>query len=549
MRLLILLYLTLFNLPVYGANPIALDHINLSASTSYEFLRENGFKPRKDVPPWPVSLPIAWDVDPFDDRNWRFQLHAWRLIDPMLLKYRDTHDKKYLQESIEIINDWYQYHLMLQKESKYQWYDMAAGIRAMKLAWLWNEIDFDAISEGEELKHIFDKLMEIHVSKLMEESFLSDGNHAYFQLVGLRLLCKANPTINLCIEEIEYNNNKMKSLLLRQFTSDGVHRENSPGYHIFAIRTLQKLDIPNLYNSEISDLIKRAKRVTPWLVYPDDTVARIGDSAGKFKHANVPDADIYTINGSKVIFGNYIDSGYFTLRTPFNIKGRKATQIFITGTSNTDGSNVSHKHADELSFELFHRGKLIFVDSGKYSYNSDNYRDYVRSASAHNTLSFADHTVDPKDVSGSGSRLISIETNKDYLRVFGYVSRPNMFEHFRVFRIKPFDEIQIKEAFAKTLPLYKELPFTSGDTSVTSNLHVNPSINVQRAGKNLVKLDDLVTVELNSSDCNLEIIKANKEPLLGWVSFEYNNIEPTNVLRAYCANHQSGELEWKIMLH
>lgn len=547
--MLILLYLTLFNLPVYAENPIAIDHINLSTATSYEFLRESGFRPRKDVPPWPIVLPVAWDVDPFDDRNWQFQLHAWRLIDPILLKYRDTHDKKYLQESIEIINDWYQYHYIIQKESKYQWYDMAAGIRAMKLAWLWNEINFEIHSEGEELKHIFHELMELHVLKLMEESFLSEGNHAYFQLVGLRLLCKANPDINLCAEETEYNNDKMKGLLSRQFTVEGVHRENSPGYHIFAIRTLQKLDIPNLYDSEISDLIKRAERITPWLVYPDATVARIGDSAGKFKYANIPDADIYTINGNQVIIGNYIDSGYFSLRTPFNLKRKKATQIFITGTSNTDGSNVSHKHADELSFELFHRGKLIFVDSGKYSYNSDDYRDYIRSASAHNTLSFADHTVGPKDVSGSGSRLRSIGTNKDYLRVFGYVSRPNMFEHFRVFRIKPFDEIQIKETFAKTLPPDKKLPFTSGDTSVTSNLHVNPSINVQRAGNNLVKLDDLVTVELNSNDCNLEIIKANKKPLLGWVSFEYNNIEPTNVLRAYCANHKSGELEWKIMLH
>ena len=195
MRLLILLYLTLFNLPVYAANPIALDHISLSAATSYEFLRESGFMPRKDVPPWPVVLPILWDADPFDDRNWRFQLHAWRLIDPMLLKYRDTHDKKYLQESIEIINDVYQYHCTLQKESKYQWYDMAAGSRAMKLAWLWNEIDFDALPDGKEVSHIFFELMESHVLKLMEESFLSDDNHAYFQLVGLRLLCNANPAI------------------------------------------------------------------------------------------------------------------------------------------------------------------------------------------------------------------------------------------------------------------------------------------------------------------------------------------------------------------
>ena len=153
---------------------------------------------------------------------------------------------------------------------------------------------------------------------------------------------------------------------------------------------------------------------------------------------------------------------------------------------------------------------------------------------------------------GSGSRLISIRTNKEYVRVFGYVSRPNLFEHFRVFRIKPFDEILIKDSFAKTLkalPFYKALPFASGDTSVTSNLHINPAIEVQRVSEKQVRLDDLATVELNSSDCKLEIIRAQTKPLLGWVSFEYNSIEPTNVIRANCANHPAGELEWKITLH
>ena len=73
---LIMLYLALYYFPVCARTPIALDHINLSPSTSYEFFRKSGFKPRKDMPPWPVVLPVAWDANPFGDRNWRFQLHA-----------------------------------------------------------------------------------------------------------------------------------------------------------------------------------------------------------------------------------------------------------------------------------------------------------------------------------------------------------------------------------------------------------------------------------------------------------------------------------------
>ncbi len=42
------------------------------------------FKPRKDATPWPLQLPLDWSADPFKDNNWLFQVHAWRMIDPLL---------------------------------------------------------------------------------------------------------------------------------------------------------------------------------------------------------------------------------------------------------------------------------------------------------------------------------------------------------------------------------------------------------------------------------------------------------------------------------
>lgn len=75
-----------------------------------------------------------------------------------------------------------------------------------------------------------------------------------------------------------------------------------------------------------------------------------------------------------------------------------STQLFITGTSNTDYS--AHKHADELSFELFHNGELVIIDPGKYSYNSNAYRNYVLSARAHNTFSLENIEIEPEDVTG-----------------------------------------------------------------------------------------------------------------------------------------------------
>lgn len=99
------------------ANEISIKNISLVPSTSYAKLINEGFKPRKDVQPWPFSIPIEWRADPFNDINWKFQLHAWRLIDPMLIKYQETNKIIFLQEAISIIVDWYEFHILKGKQS------------------------------------------------------------------------------------------------------------------------------------------------------------------------------------------------------------------------------------------------------------------------------------------------------------------------------------------------------------------------------------------------------------------------------------------------
>ena len=80
-----LLLILVFTLSIHATtNAISIKNIGLVPYSSYEVLIAQGFKPRKDVESWQFSMPIAWNADPFKDENWRFQLQAWRLIDPIL---------------------------------------------------------------------------------------------------------------------------------------------------------------------------------------------------------------------------------------------------------------------------------------------------------------------------------------------------------------------------------------------------------------------------------------------------------------------------------
>jgi hypothetical protein len=55
------------------ATRLSRDDLYLIASDGrYESQRTQGFRPRRDVAPFPLELPLDWSADPFDDRNWRF---------------------------------------------------------------------------------------------------------------------------------------------------------------------------------------------------------------------------------------------------------------------------------------------------------------------------------------------------------------------------------------------------------------------------------------------------------------------------------------------
>ena len=60
---------------------------------------------------------------------------------------------------------------------------------------------------------------------------------------------------------------------------------------------------------------------------------------------------------------------------------------------------------------------------------------------------------------------------------------------------------------------------------------------------------DLVDIELVSATCRLELVRGRRDPLLGWVSFSYNQISPTSVLQAKCPGSGDHQLTWRITLH
>lgn len=86
------------------------------------------------------------------------------------------------------------------------------------------------------------------------------------------------------------------------------------------------------------------------------------------------------------------------------------------------------------------------------------------------------------------------------------------------------------------------------NTTINSNLHINPKLKITKISENSVRVDNYVDIELLSKDCDLRVIHGQKTPLFGWVSFSYNKITPASVVQAWCPIANDGELIWNISL-
>src|SRR5690606_21686918 len=74
----------------------------------------------------------------------------------------------------------------------------------------------------------------------------------------------------------------MARLLASQFGPKGVHVENSPGYHNFAIAHFARIR-PSLFpsvESILSSVLDEARAAAPWFTLPDGSLAGFGDTSG-----------------------------------------------------------------------------------------------------------------------------------------------------------------------------------------------------------------------------------------------------------------------------
>lgn len=377
-----------------------------------------------------ISKPMPWAQKSEAQRSHNFYIQSLDMIDPLLAAYSDTGDVKYLTPPVSIVLDWIDVHQKSAPNlSPLAWYDMAVGLRAYRMAYL-----YEAAKEQRLLTKDQDDLiwqaLEDHINYLADDKNIAfHNNHGYYQIAGQvatgRRFYKQS---NKMAQAFKQGQERLIHMLHQQFAADGVHREHSPDYHRMVYDTLKSLISSDLINDEaalnFSEIIEEA---LSWFVFPDQKIVNFGDSdarlvAMKANHAknkwNTDAMRFMVTNGGVGKLGSetmraFTEGGYWIVRKPHaEIEELKEYSYLAF---NAAFHSRTHKHADDLSFVWYDHGMNILVDAGRYGYigktaqgseawlnghwYADPMRMYCESTRAHNALEF-----DGKDYPRKGAK-------------------------------------------------------------------------------------------------------------------------------------------------
>ena len=439
---------------------------------SFEQVCSEGFRMRAGGTPVDLSFPIDWNMNPFEDINWQFNLHSFRFIDSALLKWVESGDSSYLKFCLGFFMDWYQWHVADGKSSDYGFFDMACGLRAMRLSYLYRQLKLGKLDVSEAEFNKLQHLVDIHCARLSDEDYIAADNHAISQLVGLYKLAEARYPAGENLKKFVMAT--LEQRIQTWFTAESIHKEHSPDYHFLAFRQLKRMP-EEMMPDATTATIHEAEANALDFIGLSGQVYDIGDSSLKIeRNENRANRPCETINHDRVYYSNWIKSGYAIIQSD-----KEDFVCYSQAFSHT------HKHADDLAFILGDSNGPLFIDGGKYAYEQTELRQFIMSPRAHNTISVVDKLISPNAIErpDSGSGLNAFQYNNGTFHIVGSVTRPGLFRHSRDFDYSPGVRLQIADTVDNMV-----------DEELESILNIDGAATLTQINANVYQLERLGTV-------------------------------------------------------
>jgi hypothetical protein len=371
-----------------------------------------------------LLVPIDWRMDPHSDRSWRFWLHSWTFLEPVLLAAAEG-DTEALELGVRIAVDWVENNVRgAEGISEFAWYDMAVGARAACLGFLARVTSLDG-HFAEEHSALLRSAVEHGEWLAADGNYVQAHNHGLYEDAGLALLCMQLPEMPLAGAWYR----KARARFVQNVGAtvqmgEGFHLEHSPAYHVMILELIKRMAAAARFDdSEIEQAVRKMRERTAWLVLPDGCYAQFGDT------------DLEA--GPEWLDG---------IAPPEGLLFARSTGLAAVAAGDERLLAVSwyhlrgHKHSDELSFVWFLEDHRFLVDAGRYGYYyTEPGRKYAESSRAHNVLTRADMEFTFRGQKPYGSGLSGAGEIEGWTVIVGHnpLLAPQGLQHRRAWIYRP----------------------------------------------------------------------------------------------------------------
>ena len=464
----------------------------------------------------PVRLvpPVDWSQDPYRSRPWTQTLQQWTWMAPLLApSSRGRGSRAALARARDLALDW------IPRNPPSTWSNKVAADRAGYLAYLIRAAGCRGLLSDSQAQTLL-RSAEAHARYLVDPDNLGKGNHSLYVDAGLHLLSTYLAPLP--------GSRAWRSLALRRFHEsllsqlepvEGINLEHSPGYHFKVYGLVSRfIALPGVTDPGIRAIGAKMRRPAGWFVTPDGSVARLGDT-GRAEAPRWAQLQARRLSG----LAPTLRSGYGIVKVPGG---------YLSVTSAL--WKLGHSQSDQLSFELWDRGRRIVADTGRYSgpRNSEA-KAFTESAHAHSVLlvddreDFRDYEVgraaddeddDDRDQrstedgplgsgmtgQGQGAGWYAIEGRNRLLEPVGV-------DHQRLFLYRPGEALVVVDRVR-----------SQASHSYTRLFQFDPALTARGTGRALPLRAGRATVWLYDSPTPGEqarsVVRGSRAPMLGWLN-------------------------------
>jgi len=343
---------------------------------------------------------IDWTLDPIDYKEWPFQLNRHQFWVTLGRAYWATGEEKYAREFVFQMMDWVKQCPVPRSVSgnaSNNWRTIEAGIR---MGHNWPEayhLFLASPSFTDDAIVTMVKSCAEHARHLMR--WPTTGNWLTMEADGLMHVGVLFPEFKEAADWRKTATDRLYAELDKQVYPDGAQIELSTGYHQVSLTNFVKAwEIAHLNGVAMpADYIAKIQRMYDYNLLasmPNGYLPGLNDAGATgirrwleqgFKL--FPDRKDYQWvatggkSGEEPKVGSIAlpFSGHLVMRS-----GWKPESLYMLFDAGPFG--YGHQHEDSLNIVLYAYGKYLLVDPGNYPYDSSQWRKYVLSTRAHNTI-------------------------------------------------------------------------------------------------------------------------------------------------------------------